>query len=326
MVLKLPNVVDDQTLFTPSPSYGQLFKTRGGRYIPSDDNDTSTPTAELLVAADGSGDYTTIAAALTALGSNPGVIRIKAGTYNISSSINTTAGGQIFIGSGWDTVIDTTTNNIRAFVLDQSKCKVENVKIVGTRTVGSLNDGILISSDDCVVRNVRIDETGEHGIYVSSANRTLIESCYIFDCADDSIFISGSPKTIVTNCHILNSDKVGVKMTGAATYSIITNNIIADHSDDGIYMDDQDDCIIEGNILEGNGSAATEDGIHVYDCEDCIFIGNRVRGSAGYGLSLDAAATVADRACIVGNILTNNTTGALDDNGTNTTTAGNITA
>lgn len=323
MGLNLPGVED---VFQMSPEDGQVLKFRGGREIPEDDNDTTGSQIEFLVAADGSGDYTTIASALTALGANSGVIRIKAGTYNITSAINTSATNQQFIGSGWGVEVNTGTNDINAFVLDQSDCLIRNLKIVGSRTQGSNNYGVYITGNDCVVKGLRIEDVRTNGIYCVSANRTLIESCSIDDCAGYSIRLSNSPKTIVTNCHLTRSDTGGIYMTGAATYCLITNNIIADHQGDGIYMDDQDDCIIEGNILEGNGDAVTEDGIHLFDCVACIIIGNRIRGSSGYGISLDATATVADRINIVGNIILNNTTGQLDDNGTNTGNTGNIVA
>jgi len=323
MALKLKGIPN---IFERGGEDGQILKFRGGRRNPEDDNDTSSPTAEIIVAADGTGDFLTIAEALTDLGANPGIIRIKAGTYNISSGINTSANGQHFIGSGWETIIDTTTNNITAFTLDQSNCSIRNLKIVGTRTIGTINDGIKSSSANNVIENVRIEEMGANGIALNASTRNMVQNCSIFDCADSSIVLNGGSDCIVSNNILYNSDQNGIEATSTANFHLITNNLIKDHGDDGILIDNGDDFIIEGNIVEGNGSAATEDNIHILDCVGTTILGNRCRGSAGYGISLDAAATVADRTCIVGNILVNNTTGALDDNGTNTTIAGNITA
>ena len=67
------------------------------------------PGRQITVARDGSGDYTTIAAAIAAAHNRPASIHVRAGTYVLTSELHLAA-GTVLVGDGTGTVIQAPIN------------------------------------------------------------------------------------------------------------------------------------------------------------------------------------------------------------------------
>jgi hypothetical protein len=143
------------------------------------------------------------------------------------------------------------------------------------------------------------------GVLVTAVDFVAIHNCWILDTQGDGVHISRG-----SNCQIFDNkfDGTGVAESGQAIHisgaggagnadeNIIQNNIIANSVGDAITIDD------------GTTDATT-------------IRGNSIRGSGGWGIVLTAS---SDAAHVYENRLASNTSGNIDDGGTNTTLQDNV--
>ena len=98
----------------------------------------------LIVAADGSGDYNDIQAAIDALPADGGSIFIKCGTYTITSTININKDNIAISGAGKCTKIITTSNIPMISCANHAYFTIKNLWIYGAGGSGvSTNSGIV---------------------------------------------------------------------------------------------------------------------------------------------------------------------------------------
>jgi hypothetical protein len=130
-----------------------------------------------VVAADGSGDYTTIEAALSALGSNSGTLFIRKGTYTPASPLRLYT-GQSLIGAGRnDTVINGDTIGANA--------------IIARHTSASAQIRNNVIKDLTIRRNVTTPVTGMHGIDTTNIQMLRVIDV-TFSYLDYAIYGNGS--------------------------------------------------------------------------------------------------------------------------------------
>lgn len=320
MALKVPNVVTQQNIFIESPEDDQIFKVGGHRRIPID-QPTGTKPDEYVVDAAGNGDYTTIAEALTALGSGSGTIRVLAGTYAITSNISLAA-NQSIIGSGYGTLIQT-TSNITLITLTGNRSAIYMCRIDGNNGLSS-QDGINIVGDECIVKDCWITQMGGDGIKIDdAADRFFIQGTIIEDIDVKAIDMGNSQHWMISDCIIDNAGDDGISMVGADFGSIIGCKI-QDHGEDGLDMTSCTQICIAGCYIFSNGDNNNNgDGIDLAACNDCCITGNIIHTNDGYGV--DVSGATCNRTVIVGNNIQNNEDGEINDAGTSTVNTGNAT-
>lgn len=260
--------------------------------------------ATKIVAADGSGDYLDIQAAINDLPAGGGVVYIKEGTYTITSAINITIDNVGLFGAGKATKI-ATASNITMVNVDGSDCTIKDLYIYGSGAASDANDGIYIGDalSGVLVTGCFIENCGRYGIWVdtNSVDIKLISNS-ILSCVDFGIILYGGSGLTIDR-------------------AIVSNNYIASITYSAIALYHCTLSVIEGNICEGNGA----DGITVVEhVDNCILNSNVCEGNGAIGLNI--LVNTCDNNVVVGNRLTNNTTANLQDNGTGTTTAGNNTS
>ncbi|BAT09249.1 Os09g0545600 [Oryza sativa Japonica Group] len=128
------------------------------------------PAADAVVAADGSGDYTTIAAAVAAAPSKSTkryVIYIKKGTYNELITIGQNTWNLTLIGDGMDVTIITGNQSVGGGVSSTSK--------TGTVTV----DGIGFVAIDLTIENTAGAENEQAVALLSNSDASALYRCGI---------------------------------------------------------------------------------------------------------------------------------------------------
>ncbi|KAL7260281.1 hypothetical protein ACSBR1_006034 [Camellia fascicularis] len=170
---------------------------------------SSSPSANIVVAQDGSGNYKTISEAVAASngGTNRFVIHIKAGVYNENVVIKRSMKNLMFIGDGIDATIVTGNNNAQA-----------GSTTFRSATVGVSGDGFI--ARDMTFENtagpqkhqaVALRSSSDHSVFYSCsfkgyqdtlyvyAQRQFFRNCNIYGTVD---FIFGNAVVVLQSCNI----------------------------------------------------------------------------------------------------------------------------
>ncbi|KAI7733287.1 hypothetical protein M8C21_033705 [Ambrosia artemisiifolia] len=171
---------------------------------------SGTETADVTVAADGSGDYTTVAAAVEAAPSKSGsryVIKIKAGVYRENVNIPSSKTNLMFIGDGRSNTIITASESVAG-----------GNTTFNSATVAAVGDGFLArditfqnaagpSGEQAVALRVGSDFSAfyrcgmlayQDTLYVHS-NRQFYYNCMVVGTVD---FIFGNAAVVLQDCDI----------------------------------------------------------------------------------------------------------------------------
>lgn len=276
--------------------------------------------ATKIVAADGSGQFTDIQTAIDDLPSTGGVVYIKEGTYNITSSISITKNNVSLIGAGYSTHISV-TNSVCA--------------ITGTTISYFTIEGIFLSSDkvgfapligftsatECIFKNCWFDDSATDAISLDAGIDCLIDGNIINCDATSSNGIalsSGTRRSIVTNNIIKDAPLKGISIGNNADFNIITGNRIEGCSD-GIYISDSDSNVVSNNICQGCG----DNGIEIGSTSDFNTItNNRCDTNTDHGIQIISG--TSDKNLVRCNVLIGNTGGGLLDGGEDTLSGANL--
>ncbi|MBO9880473.1 pectinesterase family protein [Xanthomonas sp. D-109] len=188
----------------------------------------------LVVAADGSGTYTTIGAALAAMPASGGLIQIRPGVYH--EKLNVTQANVGFLGTGADASQVVITNNDSATTINAASGKPLGTSGSSTLTVsgsdfyaanltiqntadyeapGLENNAqavaLLSRGDRAVYRAVRV-LGGQDTLYVTNGQRAYFDNCYVEGYVD---YIFGNGKAVFDNSIV--KTKIHSDLGGEAT-------------------------------------------------------------------------------------------------------------
>lgn len=149
--------------------------------------------ATLTVAADGTGDYTSLLAALNAASSGD-TIYIQRGVYSESAAITISKNNIIITGDGADKV--TLDMSRKSMTITGSGCRIENLKFRNSSILKPAS-----SASNCIIRD-NIFELG------------FIESHSSYNLIFNNIFLNPS------------ASNGGINIAGEATFNDVRNNVI----------------------------------------------------------------------------------------------------
>lgn len=152
--------------------------------------------ATAVVAQDGTGDFTTIQAAVNSLPSTGGVVYIKEGTYIISTAITWTQDNIAIIGGGNGTLVRADAN-IAMISVGGPNAIIDRLRLNGNVQATS---GISIGRNqgNIYITNCTIERINGPGVSIAGANNfPRIHNCYIFDNKSHGIHIAGGDDTII---------------------------------------------------------------------------------------------------------------------------------
>ncbi len=225
---------------------------------------TAGPVATIIVAADGTGDHTTIQPGIDALPADGGVVYIKEGTYEISAAIEIQKSNVAVMGAGRATLI--------------------------TLANGSDDHMIELGDDSTsftgiVLTDVRLDgnsanQTGNLiGVYVTTAAEDCkVQRCWIDDVKRNGIYIdSGSDRNLISENTVTACTRDGIIVVGSTRGNVVSNNVSYSNTRNGIWVGSGSN-IVEGNLCYSNGpdGSSLGAGIHIE------FSGNLVVGNHCY--------------------------------------------
>tara|TARA_R100000789_G_scaffold20427_2_gene23585 strand:- start:1192 stop:2100 length:909 start_codon:yes stop_codon:yes gene_type:complete len=250
--------------------------------------------ASVIVSLDGSADTDSIQEAIDMLPPIGGTVFLKAGTYNLTESIMINKQNVQLIGEGRAAHLKNVNNKRVIWIDEVANILISGLKIEGSLTAGSVNDGI----------------------YIDESNQTIVQDCYIFNMGAHGIHLPGLSLQI----HIINNEVFECAENGMEFHSclgmIITGNRLRANKNHGMYLVNIDEGIIDSNNFLYNGTNTEAwDGINSENCDNTIFSNNVIESSRNYGIELDAN---SNENIIMGNMFQGNVTGAVLDNGTNT--------
>jgi len=300
--------------------------------------------ATRIVAADGSGDYTSIQPAIDSLPAGGGVVYIKEGTYTITTAITMGDNNIALIGAGKSTKIATTADIDMISATSKSGLLIDSVYLYGAGSGNGSNRGVLFDDvSDSIIRSCWIENCGDMGIYASGGSTGLVitgniitsnysigvflESSYystfsfnvIESSAHQGIAIAYSIEDVVVGNTIKSNTRSGLWIDTSLTITV-TGNIIASNGRNGVLITDSEDNSIVANIITNNdsGNTATYDGISLSgDSNDNIIVGNRIKDNDNY--EINVAAGTCNNNFITGNSIEGTDhEGDINDEGTNT--------
>ena len=259
-----------------------------------------TPVATIVVAADGTGNYTDIQDGIDALPAGGGVVYIKEGTYNISAAIDIKQNNTTLVGAGKSTKIVQTVADHIIDGGDFNAIHIEKILVDGNArtSLSGIRFGDTVNSR---IVNCWIEDCGEHGVYIDvSGENVLIHGNNVKGCGWLGIGLLAIIDGIVTNNFV---DNVGLDVAGSCgmqlaftEHSIIANNSCTSASPNivhGILLGVSYRNVISGNQCVGNSG----NGIWVYgsgknSITDNICLNNsQTAGDTYSGIVLSAEAT-----------------------------------
>lgn len=251
---------------------------------------------------DGTDDQVEINAAIQALPSTGGEIKILDGTYNISAKISLNKNNVKLSGNGNSTILkrmwdSSSKEGIVSILYRKNNCYLTNFNIDGNNTVytSSNNIGIVLSGHNNIVSNnfvnnnyngIEISYTYNNntiiyntcnnntnfGIYTDRNNNTIISNNICNDNNSGGIYVYVVNSNISQNIAINNSN-YGMYISRADN-TIITNNI-NNNSKYGIYTTSTDNSTVAHNICNNNDS-----GIYLLNSGNNVITGNTcIRGT-----------------------------------------------
>lgn len=286
--------------------------------------------ATKVVALDGTGDFTDIQSAIDDLPAGGGVVYIKEGTYTITSAIRITKDDVALIGAGKSTKIQTTSNVPIIYIgtypfTRQNGISITGLFLYGAGSGNSLNDGLAIFGNYVFVDHCWIENCGGAGIlWAGVCQDSFISYNYVESCQGNGISVESTRGVIIGN--ICKSNVLNGIIAGVDDGSVIGNQVI-ENVRHGIWCYDMNNSTCSGNIAKGNDAndTATYDGICVENADNNVISNNRCRDNDRYEINISNAA--CDNNLIHGNhCIGTDHVGAINDSGTTTTLADNVTA
>jgi len=241
--------------------------------------------ATLIVASDGSGDYTKIQPAIDELPSGGGVIYIKEGTYTLTENI-TLKDKVSLVGSGYGTHITSPENSsVVPSIFDASNCTqvlIDKIRFSSTSAGAKPKCILFNSSDDSSVSSCWMSNF-LYGVSLVDSDDCLIHHNIISSSAGSSF---------------------GIHATGCSKLSISNNNV--SNTPTGIYVSGNN-ILVSDNIAK----SCSSNGINGYLCDDSIFSSNVVSDAGGAAIYIaGTSANKTDRVSIIGNLCSSSTSQA----------------
>lgn len=254
----------------------------------------------------GSDAATVINAALSAMTSG-GELFVKAGTYDLSSSIYLHNRQNILItGEGGSTILSASgTYEAVIYLLGSSNSTIQNLTINGDQSSYDVKGISLAASDHITISNVTVQNCLEGGILsYQGGYEKILNSRSLGNGAAGSqagygsgIDLDSSSFSLISGNVVASNYRIGIWATGtsATTYGyLITNNTVYDNGASppttaGIQVGTSNGAVnnstISNNIVEYNQQV----GIWLYKANGNLVTGNTIYHNGNAGISIHAA-------------------------------------
>lgn len=213
---------------------------------------------------DGSGDQTTIQAAINELPSRGGIVQLLEGNFDIAASI-VPAERLILRGAGSEATILNLANGVNdsmikdhsSFASNRIFLNIESMNLEGNKANNTAGSGIDLQPAgaghywDVVMRDVYIEHFKDDGIISNDGHDYIIDHCLPEYNDGRGIVITGGGHCNIQYCTI-KANSVGVDVTGTY-HSKIHANFVQACVNQGIISDTRS--MTWGNMCDGNCTA-----------------------------------------------------------------------
>jgi len=296
--------------------------------------------ATIVVAADGSGDFTDIQSAINALPSGGGVVYVREGTYNVSVGIKISSSNIALMGAGRSTIIRATADCEHGIIdIDGRTATISGIIIADLAIDGNNTDshGIMLRDDESnlfgveasIVRNVWVYNCNFYGIFdaqLGSAKFNLFDSNVVHDILLNGICAYSGGANIMNNVSYANGG-AGITIQ-TSDGAIVTDNRVYNNGIHGIWNRSANDSIISNNRVYNNSQNANNTSSEIwieYGADNCVINGNvvycRAANKAKYCIRIESAACMNN--IVTCNYTEGGVTGNISDAGTGTIVANN---
>ncbi len=266
--------------------------------------------ATVIVAADGTGDYTSIQSAINALPTSGGAVYIKEGTYTVSSSI-TIPSNVALIGTGAATKIYL-ANGANTDVITASGA--QNIHIANLHKDGN--------KANQTVPNL--------GIEFTNVENSRISGCWVEEIYGYGIYFVDSSNNVITSNTVGSNSYSGIALN-SSNNNIVMGNTVRSNGLNGIYLGYSSNNVLTGNVTMNNSQniAGNYNGIDLLGSDYNVITSNRstddqTAKTQRYGVYISAIG--CDNNLVATNVLIGNLSASLIDSGTGTLLASNLTA
>lgn len=303
-----------------------------------------TPVATIVVAADGTGNFTTIQEGIDALPGGGGVVYIKEGTYMITAPIAITSNHVTLIGSGTSTKIQTVSNITMFNITGDEGIHLNKIFIYGDISKAA-NVGIYMNDTiGMTIRDCRIEHCGSHGISASLGRYNLFSGNVVVLNKGDGIKLDGTADGggvyTIAECLIGSNDGSGI-YADDITQIIISDTEVSDNKNFGVYAANSHSLTLKGgnvlvnywdgvhllnysNSIISNCSIGLNDsqntgtfsGVKLVSSDDNNISDNVIWWNDNFGIDISNAA--CEDNIVMGNRCRGNTAGGVNDQGTDT--------
>lgn len=292
--------------------------------------------------ANGTEDQVVINNAIDALPATGGLIKLMDGTFNITGDITIATDNTSLVGSGFGTLITTTTVSIN--IIDagtNDNVIISNLRIDGKNAASTVP--IDIRGTHCIITNNYIYRAGSRGILLYGDY--CIISNNFFNIAVNSIYGQGATYNTISD-NIMHSSFDGLYLWQGSDYNTVSGNTMIGNSD-GIVIDNSDHNTVVGNTLNNmdlrgilimggaSGNVITGNKVHssgnenikIYESSpNNVISGNSITSSNWYGIFIEDS----NDNTVIGNLIQDNDAsntatydGIFIDNSNNTIVTGN---
>lgn len=199
---------------------------------PTSGNDTNDGTTPAKAVATFSKAQT-----LATAGNNDVIFALATATGGITTvteKLNITKATLKVRGSGYTFQIVPSTAGAAAVTIAADGVEVSGFYVSTTAVSGSDN-GITITGDNALVKDVWVKSARGNGIDISSSSRTNIDTCAIENCTGNGINIGATTGLSTVSKCIVTGNADGVDLAGSSiTDNIFENNLIYNNSGYGV--------------------------------------------------------------------------------------------
>ncbi|WP_425098277.1 right-handed parallel beta-helix repeat-containing protein [Tropicibacter sp. S64] len=258
-------------------------------------------TGAIRVSATGSGDYRSIAQAVSAA-KDGATIEILPGTYTEGLDI-TKPVNLVGVGNRADIVLEVAEDNVIAWEADTGAIRNLTIRQAGGRYFGidvkagsvtiednditskGLSAVVLRTNVDGMVRRNEIHDSAEGGVFIFEDGKATVEDNVLYGNTYAAVEIRDRGEAIVTGNTIRDGQGQGVFVNTAGRGEIRDNTIHGNRLV-GISLSGSDNPVIKGNVIRDGG----EGGILASDNALARIEGNAIYGNAFAGIEVRTGA------------------------------------
>lgn len=205
-----------------------------------------TPVATIVVAADGSGNFTDIQDGIDALPAGGGVVYIKEGTYTLTAGLTIPNANIALIGAGNSTIITTGLAIELLYSLTKTNLFISQIQFNGNA-----------SATTC--------------IHLENSTGAKIVDCNIHNPTVNNIWLDDScDRTLISNNHLGSGPTFGI-WGEVSNYCIIAGNWFGGADNETIHLEVCENTVISDNTFWG---AIASTSVYFDSCDGSQITGN----------------------------------------------------